>query len=272
MAGDHVEQQRGVAHRWWRTARSGRASWRTRSARSATRGRRSASRRPRRTARRAGGSSRRCRSRGRAARTRPRPRPPIRRSNRPGTRDGSCGLRVGAERRVLGRRAHRELVEVGLATGTAPGREHAVDDRGGVRRPPALEDLRRARGGHAARAEVVLQRRSARRRADPGRRPAPPRRRRASAASRAASAVTRLHACSSAFARVDDREVLVDDLARRARSRRGPPPPARARSSLAHGASRMRGTRKRPSSAAGRHRQHLVARQARRAPRRRAAR
>ena len=30
VAGDHVEQQRGVAHAWWRTGRSGRASWRTR--------------------------------------------------------------------------------------------------------------------------------------------------------------------------------------------------------------------------------------------------
>ena len=77
--------------------------------------------------------------------------------SRPGPWWGRAGSR-GAERRVLGGRAHRELVEVRLADGDRAGVAQAGDHRGVVGRAPALEDLRRARGGDALRAEVVLQR------------------------------------------------------------------------------------------------------------------
>ena len=63
----------------------------------------------------AGGSSRRCRCRARRA-LGPRPRPPpSRRDEPPGTRSGPRGCARGQKARVLGRRAHRELVHVRLA-------------------------------------------------------------------------------------------------------------------------------------------------------------
>ena len=70
------------------------------------------------------------------------PRPPTRHSNR---RARAKVARVArrAERRVLRRRAHRELVEVGLGDRHRAGGEQALDDRRRVRRTPALEDARR---------------------------------------------------------------------------------------------------------------------------------
>ena len=100
-----------------RTGRSGRASSRTRSGRSATPGRRWASRRRRRTARRAGGSSRRCRSRapsGAYPAATAAAEPPL---EPPGHARRVVRVAGGPERRVLGGRAHRELVEVGLGHG-----------------------------------------------------------------------------------------------------------------------------------------------------------
>ena len=64
----------------------------------------------------------------------------------------------GAERAVLGARAHRELVEIGLADGHGTGGGQTGDHRGVVGRAPPVEDPRRARGGHATGAHVVLER------------------------------------------------------------------------------------------------------------------
>ena len=169
-----------------RTGRSGRATTRTRSARSATPRRRSASRRRRRTATRAGAPSRRCRSRARAARSpaaTAAAEPPL---DPPGTRDEVVRVARRAERGVLGGAAHRELVEVGLADRRPrPRRAARSHDRRVVRRQPAFEDPRRARGGHAPRAEVVLQRdRHAGERARDRRPARPPRRSRRRAPAR----------------------------------------------------------------------------------------
>ncbi len=60
------------------------------------------------------------------------------------------------EGRVLRRRSHGELVEVGLSDHHRTRTDHALDNRGGVGRSPPLEDPRRARGRHPPRAEVVL--------------------------------------------------------------------------------------------------------------------
>src|SRR5690606_18542717 len=70
----------------------------------------------------------------------------------------AVGVAGGADRRVLRRAAHGELVEVGLADGDGARRGEARDDGGVVGRQPPVEDLRRAGGGHATGAEVVLQR------------------------------------------------------------------------------------------------------------------
>jgi hypothetical protein len=67
------------------------------------------------------------------------------------------GVLRRAERRVLRRAAHGELVEVGLADGDGTGGGQALHDGGVVRRAPALEDPRRARGRDAPGAEVVLE-------------------------------------------------------------------------------------------------------------------
>jgi hypothetical protein len=76
----------------------------------------------------------------------------------PGTRLVSCGLRVGpnAEFSVLLPIANSSRLV--LPTTMAPAVAQRVDDGGVVRRLPAVEDLRRAGGGHAAGAHVVLQR------------------------------------------------------------------------------------------------------------------
>ena len=120
--------------------------------------RRWASRRRRRRAPRAGGSSRRCRSRapsGAYPAATAAAEPPL---EPPGHARRVARVAGGPERRVLGGRAHRELVEVGLADGTAPAPTQPLDDGRVVRRAPALEDPRRAGGGDATRAEVVLER------------------------------------------------------------------------------------------------------------------
>ena len=62
-----------------------------------------------------------------------------------------------SERRVLGARAHRELVEVGLADDHRPGVLQPGHDRGVVRRLPSLEDPRRTGRGDSPSAHVVLQ-------------------------------------------------------------------------------------------------------------------
>ncbi len=107
----------------------------------------------------AAGSIRRCRSRARAA-----PCPAATADGRPAARPARRRGRVPrvarrAERRVLGRRSHRELVAVGLA-----------DDDGAGRLEPRRRRWRRRAGrsprgsatpavvAHAARAEVVLDR------------------------------------------------------------------------------------------------------------------
>ena len=221
MAADHFEQQRGVARPSPRTGRSGRATTRTRPARSATPRRRSASRRRRRTAPRAGGSSRRCRSRARAARSRPRPPPPSRRSSRPARATRSRGLRVGPNAEFSVERAHRELVEVGLADGDRAGR-HAR-----ARRPSRRTAAASPRGSATSTwsATPRVQRLSLSAigtpASGPGSSPRATAASIASAAARASSASTRLNACSSPLARLDAREVLVEHVPRRAACRRG---------------------------------------------------
>ena len=59
---------------------------------------------------------------------------------------------------VLGGRAHRELVHVGLAQHGHTGRAQLRGDRGVVGRGPALEDARPASGGHVHGGEHVLER------------------------------------------------------------------------------------------------------------------
>jgi hypothetical protein len=71
------------------------------------------------------------------------------------------------ERGVLRAGTHGELVEIRLADHHGAGGAQARDDGGVVRRPPALQDARRARGLDAAGAHVVLDRnRHAGKRAD----------------------------------------------------------------------------------------------------------
>ncbi len=65
------------------------------------------------------------------------------------------GRAVGA---VLGGGAHRELVHVGLAEDRQAGRAQPGDDRGVVRRHPALEDPRPAGRGQPTGGEHVLDR------------------------------------------------------------------------------------------------------------------
>ena len=69
---------------------------------------------------------------------------------------GVPGVAGRAVRRVLGGRAHRELVEVGLAEDRHVGLAQPGDHGGVVRRHPALEDPRAARRGLAHGAQQVL--------------------------------------------------------------------------------------------------------------------
>ena len=191
----------------------------------------------------------------RAARSRRRPRPPIRRSNRrrPGRGRGGCGSTPNAEFSVDEPIANSSRLV--LAIGIAPASASVLHDGGGVGRPPALEDPGRAGGGDAARAQVVLQRDGHPGQRDRGPRRAPPprrpRRRRRSASSRS----TELHAWISASrASIAARcSSTTDARAERVAGTDGGGDLARGRRpSSAHGASpRMRGTRNRPSSAAG---------------------
>ena len=172
----------------------------------------------------------------------------------PGTRLGSQGLRVGPKARVLGRGAHGELVEVGLADHDRPGRPQALDHGGVVGGAPALEDPRRAGRRDAPGAQVVLQgdRHAGQR---PGVTAGGDLASTASAAARASSpsTVTKAPTTSSPAAMASrasstTARALRSPLrtARRSRGRRLRP---RGR---AHGASpTMRGTRKRSSSTAG---------------------
>ena len=62
----------------------------------------------------------------------------------------------GAEGRIFGRGTHCELVEVRLADGNGSGGTETLHRSGGVRRLPALEDLRRACGGNPSGTHVVF--------------------------------------------------------------------------------------------------------------------
>ena len=77
----------------------------------------------------------------------------------PGTRARIPRVAGQAEGGVLGRRAHRELVHVGLAERDQPGRlRTGCTTSASYERAVALEDARAGRGRHAARAEQVLER------------------------------------------------------------------------------------------------------------------
>ena len=227
----------------------------------ATPARRSASRRPRRTARRAGGSSRRCRSRapsGANPAATAAALPPRRPAGHPGRVVRVAGR---AERRVLGGRAHGELVEVGLADRRwrrpPRSRSTTVASYGG-RQPSRI--LRRARGGHARGCRGCPSARPARRPAGPGRRPAATAR--VDRVGRGPGLVggdqvegVELASRASIAARCSSTHV-DGATARRARDRRR----ASSTGTTTHGASpRIGGTRNRPSSAAGAGGQHLVA-------------
>ena len=67
------------------------------------------------------------------------------------------GVAGRPERRVLRRRAHRELIAVRLADDDRAGRFETGHDRGIVGGDVAVEDPRARRGGDAARAHVVLE-------------------------------------------------------------------------------------------------------------------
>ena len=75
----------------------------------------------------------------------------------PGIRASVPRVAGGPVRRVLGGRAHGELVHVRLAQDRDPGGPKPRRHGGVVRRPPALEDLRPAGGGHVDRGEDVLE-------------------------------------------------------------------------------------------------------------------
>ena len=76
----------------------------------------------------------------------------------PGVRVGSHGLRVGPVGRVLGGRAHRELVEVRLADDDRAGRLEARHHGRGIGRHEPAQHARRGGGRDAGRAQVVLER------------------------------------------------------------------------------------------------------------------
>ena len=124
-----------------------------------------------------------------------------------------------------------------LPTTTAPAARQPVDHGGVVGGAPALEDARRAGGGHPPGAEVVLQRdRHAGQRARVLARGHPARRRRRPAA-RAWSAVTRLKAWTCLLAGLDGGQVLLEHVDGRRLARAGPARPARRRAGRGHGAS-----------------------------------
>ena len=63
----------------------------------------------------------------------------------------------GAECRILRRRAHRKLVEVGLADNDGTGRLQAMDDGGVIGGDILLEDSRRRRSRQTVRCDVVFE-------------------------------------------------------------------------------------------------------------------
>src|SRR5436190_1146299 len=71
---------------------------------------------------------------------------------------GRPGVPRRTERRVLGRRAHRELVAVRLADNDGAGRLELLDDRRVVGRHERLEDLRGRGRADAPGADVVFER------------------------------------------------------------------------------------------------------------------
>ena len=118
----------------------------------------------------------------------------------------------GAERRVLGRAAHGELVEVGLADRDRAGRRAArsttVASYGG-RHPSRIRDEQVVGMPRVQRLSLSATGTPA---SGPGSSPSATADRPRRAAARASSASTRLNACSSASACVDRGEVLVDDV------------------------------------------------------------
>ena len=160
---------------------------------------------------------------------------------------------------VLRGGAHRELVHVGLAEQHGAGGLQPGGDGGVVRRPPALEDLRAARGRHALGDDDVLEReRDAGQRAE---RPPPARAASTSAAARQRGLGVDVQVgAERAVLGGDPVEVGLGDLDGASTS-----PAVSSRPQLGgvsagrvgcrrgrHASSpRMRGTRNRPSSAAG---------------------
>ena len=160
-----------------------------------------------------------------------------------------------------------------LPTTTAPAAREPLDDGGVVRRAPALEDPRRAGRRDAPGAQVVLERdghAGQRARVLARRRPGG---RSSAAAARASSASDEVEGVDLAVALGDARPGAPRPPRRpSARPARTAAAISTARSAR-HGSSpRIGGTRKRPSSTAGRAGEHLVAVEARRGLRRRAAR
>ena len=158
-----------------------------------------------------------------------------------------------AEGRVLGRAAHGELVHVRLAEDHDPGLAQAAHDRRVVRRPPALEDARAAGRGHALGGDDVLEReRHAGQRTERLARPAPG----VDAAGRVAGAlgVDVQERVDGGVDGLDPGQVRVGHV-----ERAGLPGGdgssglgGRQPDEIGHASSpRMRGTRNRPSSAAG---------------------
>ena len=168
-----------------------------------------------------------------------------------------------AERGVLGRRAHRELVEVRLGDRDRAGVDEVLARRWRCTAAASRRGSSTSTWWGCPACRGCPSARPARRRAGPGPRPRPTAASTASAAASASSRSTTLHAWSSRLAGVDRREVLLDDR-RAARARRRPrtasPRSRRAvepRSRCLPEDARARGTgRPRPPGACG---EHLVA-------------
>ena len=164
---------------------------------------------------------------------------------------GVVGVAGRAEGRGLGRRAHGELVHVGLAHHHRAGPPQAGHHRGVVGGTPSLQDPRGAGGGHAPGAQVVLQgHRHAGQRSRVvavGHRPVD-----GGGLGRARSAVTRL----KAWIAPSPASMAARCSSTTSRARAGPGADrvgqGGRRSGRGHGASpRIRGTRNRWSSTAG---------------------
>ena len=86
------------------------------------------------------------------------PPPPSRPTSRPGRASCPTGCGSPPKRRVLGRRAHRELVQLVLPTQHRAGLAQRAGDGGVVGRDEVLEDARAGGGAHALGADDVLDR------------------------------------------------------------------------------------------------------------------